>query len=71
VVGLDDAMLVQTIAVSGSRCLVDQRGAVAKKNRTLAALHSLVADPKTKVGLPSPGGGHDHLVLVALFEALA
>lgn len=63
-------MLVHPVAVSHLRGLVDQRGAVAQEDSTLALLHGLVAHTQAEVGLPGTRRGHDDLVLVALFEPL-
>ena len=69
--GLDDTVIEQAVSVSHLRGLVNQRGAIAQEHCALALLHGLVADAQTKVGLPSPGGGHDDLVLVAITKPLA
>ena len=71
VVGLNDPVLVHAVAIRDLGGLIDQRGAITQEDGTLALLDGLVAHPQTKVGLPGPGGGHDDLVFVALFESPA
>ena len=70
-VGLDDSMIPQAVAVSSRRRLVDQGCAVAHEHGTLTLLHSLMTDTQAKVSFTGSGGGHDHLVFVACLEPYA